>query len=234
MGKPEVVQGKCCRPFGNRPEPPRTMAIESALPTTDRGCEANEGLRVGLRIRRIPPSRRLNSWFSRTEEIIINRPLDVVLDAEAKTSLKRTIDTQHFVAWCFRDTQADRRRLRAAWFASTHLPYRRSYAHRGSTGKCAGQELSANSATSFGITPAKKAVRLVRTDLGSGRTRIPVRSRTFQLKRKRLLGVLPSVLALLPASHLRIISAYSRSRKATRKRKSHIRPRSPGKRRRFS
>jgi hypothetical protein len=29
----------------------------------------------------------VNSLFSRTEEIIINRPLDVVLDAEAKTSL---------------------------------------------------------------------------------------------------------------------------------------------------
>jgi hypothetical protein len=63
MGKPEVVQRKCCRPSGNRPEPPRTMAIESALPTTDRGREADEGLRVGLRIRRIPPSRRLNSLF---------------------------------------------------------------------------------------------------------------------------------------------------------------------------
>jgi hypothetical protein len=49
-------------------------------------------LGLGLRKRRIPPSRRLNSLFSRTEEIIIHRPLDVVLDAEAKTSLERTID----------------------------------------------------------------------------------------------------------------------------------------------
>jgi hypothetical protein len=48
-------------------------------------------LRLGLRIRRIPPSRRLNGR-SRTEEIIISRPLDVVLDAEAKTSLERTMD----------------------------------------------------------------------------------------------------------------------------------------------
>jgi hypothetical protein len=47
---------------------------------------------VGLRIRRIPPSRRLNNLFSRREEIIINRPLDVVLDPEAKTSLERIID----------------------------------------------------------------------------------------------------------------------------------------------
>ena len=45
-------------------------------------------LRLGLRIRRIAPSLRLNSLFFRTEEIIINRPLDVVLDAEAKTSLE--------------------------------------------------------------------------------------------------------------------------------------------------
>jgi hypothetical protein len=38
----------------------------------------------------------------------------VVLDAEAKTSLERTIDRNNFVAECFRDTHADRRRLRAA------------------------------------------------------------------------------------------------------------------------
>ena len=49
-------------------------------------------LALGLRKRRIPPSRRLNSLFSRTEEIIIHRPLDVVLEAEAETSLERTID----------------------------------------------------------------------------------------------------------------------------------------------
>jgi hypothetical protein len=33
----------------------------------------------------------LNNLFSRREEIIINRPLDVVLDPEAKTSLERII-----------------------------------------------------------------------------------------------------------------------------------------------
>ena len=125
---------------------------------TYRGREANEGLRVGLRIRRIPASRRLNNLFSRTEEIIIHRPLDVALDAEAKTSLERTIDRNNSLPGV----------------SGTHMLNGGDYGPPGSrrltcltdgstlveeVWKMCGTRTQRNSATSFGITPAKKAVR---------------------------------------------------------------------------
>jgi hypothetical protein len=96
---------------------------------------------------------------SRTEEIIINRPLDVVLDAEAKTSLERTLD----------------RNTSLPGVSGTHMLTRGDYRPPGSRrltcltdGSTLVEEVlenvrdknSAHFDTSFGITPAQKPVRL--------------------------------------------------------------------------
>jgi len=142
-------------------------------------------------MRRIAPSRRLNSLLSRTEEIIINRPLDVVLDAEAETSLERTID----------------RNTSLPGVSGTHMLTRSDYGPPGSRrltcltdGSTLVEEVlenvrDKNSAqfryvvwnyTSEKARPIVYGVgHFVRTDLGSGRTRLQW-TYSFQLNRRPL------------------------------------------------